>query len=103
MTDKKLMVSGFDLFYYEITDEQAANIATAIDGKAWEFGDGWCVTKKLDNYMYVPEAEIYFAVRGTTLFGNELATEYGGICDGCELYSGSLGERLLTEVLESKG
>ena len=67
MTDKKLMVSGFDLFYYEITDEQAANIATAIDGKAWEFGDGWCVTKKLDNYMYVPEAEIYFAVRGTTL------------------------------------
>jgi hypothetical protein len=53
--------------------------------------------------MYVPEAEIYFAVRGTTLFGNELATEYGGICDGCELYSGSLGERLLTEVLESKG
>jgi hypothetical protein len=74
-----------------------------LTGKAWEFGDGWCVTKKLDNYMYVPEAEIYFAVRGTTLFGNELATEYGGICDGCELYSGSLGERLLTEVLESKG
>jgi uncharacterized protein YgfB (UPF0149 family) len=86
MANEKLVVTGFDLFMYETNAETSAQIAYAIDGEAKPFGKGWCITRMLDEEIHIDREEVLNVLREATALGYELADEFGGVCDGSELY-----------------
>lgn len=84
---EEIVVTGYDLFFYETSKKQANKIAKAIKGTARKFGgDGWCITHMLDEALTLERDELQAAIYLTTSIGRRLAEEYGGDCDGCELY-----------------
>ena len=82
-----IVVTGYDLFYYETSKKQAREIAKAVNGTMRKFGQAaWCITHMFEENLLLDKDEVVTAVMATTHMGKQLAYLYGGDCDGCELY-----------------
>ncbi|WP_346308825.1 hypothetical protein, partial [Limnohabitans sp.] len=68
-----IVVTGYDLFYYETSKKQAREIAKAVNGTMRKFGQAaWCITHMLEEDLHVEKKDLVAAVMATTLMATQI-------------------------------